>query len=207
MRITDVCVSPTKAPARWPRYQIPTGLLILIAAGCLGFWLTHRRETPLGARFSDPVIVREIVAAAPAGWRLARVDQDEVPRGQHWDDDYRQHWHGGEQLTLTGPTKVTASAPPQEIEAIESLELWILPGTYPDGSLQLNLFAYQTADAIFRDGRVVIYALTSRYAESGSLDNMVSDVYSEKSIFGPSTKGLPISWKSYEVDIARALRH
>jgi hypothetical protein len=44
--------------------------------------------------------------------------------------------HGGEQLTLTGPTKITVRDPSVEkIEAIESPELWILPSTYPDGTL------------------------------------------------------------------------
>jgi hypothetical protein len=201
-------VSSTIAPLpRTRRRFLKRAILVLIALGCVGFLLSGRREVPLAAPFSDPAVAQAIVAAAPPGWRLVRTDRDQLPRGQHWDDEYRKHWHGGEELTLAGPTKIAVSVPPKEIEAIESLELWILPSTYPDGSLSLDLFGCQIADRIFRDGSVTIYALTSRYDGTDDLDSMCGDVYSETSILRPPTKGLPISWKSYRTDIAGALRH
>jgi hypothetical protein len=200
--------SSTTAPRSRPRRRfLKRAILVLIALGCVGLWLTSRREVPLAAAFSDPTAVQAIVAVAPRGWRLVRTDQDQLPRGQHWDDEYRKDWHGGEELTLTGPTKVAVSASPKEIEAIEALELWILPSTYPDGSLSLDLFGCQTADRVFRDDRVTIYTLTSRYDGTHDLDSICGDAYSETSILGPPTKGLPISWKSYKIDIAGALRH
>jgi predicted outer membrane lipoprotein len=209
--IPAICVTTSTKLARRGRSPsifvslIP--LLLIVVAMLAGIWLSHRREVPLAAAFSDPGIVQKIIGVAPPPWRIARVDHDQLPRGQHWDDDYSKHWHGGEELTLTGPTKVMVEDPPKEIEAVESLELWILPATYPDGSLAFDLFGEQMATEIFRDDRVSIYALTSRYDGKNTLDNDVSDVYSEKSILGPPTKGLPISWKSYEADIAGALRH
>jgi hypothetical protein len=199
--------STTASLPRTRRRFLKRAILVLTALGCVGFWLTGRREVPLAAPFSDPTAVQAIAAGAPPGWRLVRTDQDQLPRGQHWDDEYRKHWHGGEELTLTGPTKIAISTPPKEINAIESLELWILPSTYPDGSFSLDLFGCQIADRIFRDGRVTIYGLTSRYDGTNHLDSMCGDTYLEASILGPPTKGLPISWKSYKIDIAGALRH
>src|SRR3982074_281066 len=119
--------SSTTAPLSRPRRRLlKRAIVVLIALGCVGFWQTSRREVPLAAPFSDPTVAPAIVAAAPPEWRLIRTDQDQLPRGQHWDDEYRKHWHGGEELTLTGPTKIAVSAPPREIEAIEALELWVL---------------------------------------------------------------------------------
>ena len=179
---------------------------LIVLAGA-GVWLSGRRDVPLAAPFSDPAVAQAIVAAVPAGWRLARTDRDQLPRGQHWNDGYRDHWHGGEELTLTGPTKIAVSTPPREIDAVEALEVWILPGTYPDGSLAMALSACQMADQIYRDGRVTIYALTSRYDGQKDIDGLCGDVYSETSALGRPTKGLPISWKSYGRDIATALWH
>jgi hypothetical protein len=161
---------------------------------------------PLPAPFSAPAVAQAIVAAAPPGWRLVRTRQDRLPRGQHWDDEYRKRWHGGEELTLTGPTKIAVSVPPKEFKAVESLELWILPNTYPDGSLYMALFACQMADRIFRDGSVAIYALTSRYDGTDDLDGMCGDIYSETSPLPRSAHGLAISWESYRTDIAGALQ-
>jgi hypothetical protein len=178
----------------------------LIALAGAGLWLSGPREVPLAAPFSDPAVAQAIVAAAPAGWRLVRAAQDQVPAGQHLDDGYRGHWHGGEALTLAGPTKVVVADPPRKIDAVESLEVWILPSTYPDGAAAMALFACQMAEKIYRDGRVTIYALTSRDDGSRTLDGLCGDVYSETSVLGPPKKSLPISWSSYGSDIAAALR-
>jgi hypothetical protein len=179
---------------------------VLLAIACVVLWLSRRREVPLAAPFSDPAIVKAIVAIAPPGWRLVRTDRDQLPRGQHLDDDYRKHWHGGDELTLAGPTKIAVSASPHDIEAVESLEVWILPSTYPDAPLYFDLFGCQVAERIFKDHRVTIYALTSRYDGIDNIDNMCGDVYSETSTLHPSASGLPVSWKSYKVDVAKALQ-
>ena len=211
LTIPMVCWSASEKLARQGRggsifvSLIPLLLVAAVALG--GMWFFHRTEVPLTAAFSDPAIAHKIIGAAPPGWRLVRMDQDQLPRGQHFGDGYRNHWHGGEELTLTGPTKVVIEAAPKDIEAVEALELWILPGTYPDGSLDFDLFGYQMAEQIFRDDRVSIYALTSRFDGKNCVDSYISDVYSEKSVLKPSRSGLPISWKSYETDIPEALRH
>jgi hypothetical protein len=140
----------------------------------------------------------------------SRAQSDRSRRGAegpHEDDDFRKHLHGGEQLTSTGPTKVTVSAPPQEIEAFESLELWILPGHISRWVTPAQLFEYQTANEIFGEGRVVICALTSRYAESGSLDNMVSDFYSKSPNLDRQRKVSRFRGNHMRSSIARALRH
>lgn len=173
------------------------GLLLLVAA-CIGFALTRQPQIPLAEPFSDPAVVQKIVGALPPGWRIAKIEEDRLPNGQHWDDGYRLHWHGGEELTVTGPTEISVLEPPMPAKAVESLELWIMPGTYPDESLDFALFATQIASAIYRDGKVAVYAVTSRYDGHRSLDQHVSDVYQEQSTLAPSKDGLAISWTSYK---------
>jgi hypothetical protein len=209
-----------EVPVRRPRRRVLTACLNLfvgVLTACLNlvvacfiaFVLTRRREIPLAEPFSDPIAVQRIVEALPPGWRVAKIEEDQLPNGQHLDDDYRMHWHGGEELTLAGPTEIVIQFlnMPEPINAVESLELWIMPSTYPDGAPALAFFAYQIASEIYRDGKVAIYALTSRYNGHGSLDKYVSDVYREQSALAPVRSGLPISWTSYEADIAKALRN
>jgi hypothetical protein len=200
----EVSPTTTPAPSRRSRFLKRT-LLMLLAIGCVALWLSRRREVPLAAPFSDPAVPHAILAVVPPDWRLVRTDRDQLPRGQHWDDEYRNHWHGGDELTLAGPAKIAISAPPKAIEAVESLEVWILPSTYPEASLSLNLFGCQIAERIFRDNGVAIYALTSRYDGVDNIDSMCGDAYSETSKLPPSREGLPISWRSYRTDIAKAL--
>src|SRR5260370_23366831 len=93
--------STTAPPSRPRRRLLKRAVVVLRALGCVGFRLTGRREVPLAAPFSDPTVVLAIVAAAAPGWRLVRTGQDQLPRGQHLDDEYRNHWHGGEVTRLT----------------------------------------------------------------------------------------------------------
>lgn len=87
------------------------------------------------------------------------------------------------------------------------MELWILPGTYPDEPLEIAPFATQIASEIYRDGKVAVYKLTSRFDGERSLDPHVSYVYREQSALAPAKSGLAISWTSYKADIGRALRN
>jgi hypothetical protein len=199
--------SPATASVRRLRRRVLTGFLLLFVAGCMAFVLTRHREIPLAEPFSDQTIVHKIVGALPSGWLVAKLEEDQLPSGQHWGDDYRTHWHGGEKLTLAGPTEIVVGSPPEAIKAVESLELWIMPSTYPDGSLEFALFAYQTAGEIYRDRKVAVYALTSRYDGHRNLDHYVSDVYQETSPLAPAKDGLAISWTSYKADISKALRN
>jgi hypothetical protein len=84
-------------------------------------WLGRRRDVSLTAPFSDPDVAQAIVAVAPPEWRLVRTDRDQLPRGQHWDDDYRKHWHDGDELTLAASMKIAVSVPPGSVDLAEYL--------------------------------------------------------------------------------------
>src|SRR5215472_12762651 len=49
------------------------------------------------------------------------------------------------------------------VRAVESLELWMMPSSYPDRTPDFALIGYQTARVIYRDRKVAVYAVTSRY--------------------------------------------
>lgn len=117
-------------------------------------------------------------------------------------------------LTVVGPEPVAISGYycakgsfcPSPINAHESLEVWIVPGTFAD-SAGPPAGTARGASLIARCRDQAIYGLVSRYAGAGlDFDGGFTQASTEASRMPPGKGDLTTSWQTWRQDLANILR-
>lgn len=182
---------------------LPTAIVL---AGVIT-WGCGERGPELSQPYSNPKVADRLVGAAPQTWTLAERKEDQVPWGHHWSDGYRGH--GGTKLILVGPTPVNlhwqdqAGGWHEEPLARESLEVWILPAEYREG--RWGFHGPPPAELVAANRMDRVYALPSHRLNSEDEFNAFLKKVSATSWPASPHNGASLSWKSWKVDLTKAL--
>jgi hypothetical protein len=184
-------------------------VLVAVPVLLVASWSCDRLKGPeLAEPYSNPRLVKQVVAAMPHGWSLAETLEDQIPRGHHLSDGYKGH--GGTKVVLVGPTPVYLHWRDQggswhdDALAKESVELYVMPPEYRQGWSGFD--APIPADLVVANQVTRIYGLATHHLNSESeFDRLLQRATVTSWPISPHSGTMSLSWETWKTDVSRAV--